>query len=56
MRFGGAFDLLHVSDGSIDKLYLALWKGGVYEFKTDVTLAVGLQTKLVHTYEKLLLK
>jgi len=56
VRFGGAFDLLHVSDGNTDKLYLALWKGGVYEFKTDVTLAVGLQTKLVDTYEKLLLK
>ena len=43
MRFGGAFDLLHVSDGKTDKLYLALWKGGVYEFRTDVTMAIGMQ-------------
>ena len=43
VRFGGAFDLLHVSDGNTDKLYLALWKGGVYEFKTDVTMAIGMQ-------------
>ncbi|TFB09026.1 hypothetical protein E3V36_07355 [Candidatus Marinimicrobia bacterium MT.SAG.2] len=43
VRFGGAFDLLHVSDGNTDKLYLALWKGGVYEFRTDVTMAIGMQ-------------
>ena len=43
MRFGGAFDLLHVSDGNADKLYLALWKGGVYEFNTDVTIAAELK-------------
>ena len=40
VRFGGAFDLLLVSDGNVDKLYLALWKGGVYQFRTDVITAV----------------
>ncbi|KAA0222370.1 T9SS C-terminal target domain-containing protein [candidate division KSB1 bacterium] len=50
-QFGGVWDLLHVNEGMIDKLYLGLNKGGVYEFVTEVTTEVDDDPAIVSTFK-----
>lgn len=50
-RFGGVWDLLHVNEGMIDRLYLGLNKGGVYEFVTDLTTVVDTDPVIVSTFK-----
>ncbi|NUO79500.1 T9SS type A sorting domain-containing protein, partial [candidate division KSB1 bacterium] len=50
-QFGGVWDLLHVNEGMIDKLYLGLNKGGVYEFVTEVTTEVDDDPVIVSTFK-----
>jgi photosystem II stability/assembly factor-like uncharacterized protein len=50
-QFGGVWDLLYVNKGTIDKLYLGLWKGGVYEFVTDLTTSVDDDPPVVSTFK-----
>lgn len=50
-QFGGVWDLLHVNEGMIDKLYLGLYKGGVYEFVADLTTKVDDDPAVVSTFK-----
>ncbi len=50
-RYGGAWELLHINEGLIDKLYLGLDKGGVYEFVTDPATAVDDDPIIISTFK-----
>lgn len=50
ITFGGAWDLLHLSDGATDRLYLGLYKGGVVEFTAELPTSVDPQPPIVSTF------
>ncbi len=50
-QFGGVWDLLHVNEGMIDRLFLGLYKGGVYEFVTDLTTELDDDPAIVSTFK-----
>lgn len=50
-QFGGAWDLLHINEGMIDRLYLGLDKGGVYEFVADLATEVDDDPAIISTFK-----
>ncbi len=50
-QFGGVWDLLHVNEGMIDRLYLGLDKGGVYEFVADLATEVDDDPTIISTFK-----